>query len=75
MATVNNIINRQSKQTLIMQKELVDKINLISRADYGKGKNTAEYERAITLLIERAALLDSLAQNANAIKDLSRTAR
>ncbi len=75
MATVNNIINRQNRQTLIMQKELADKIDLISRADYGSKNNTAEYERAITLLIERAVLLDNLAQNANAIKDLSRAAR
>lgn len=74
MATVNNIINRQNRQTLIMQKELADKIDLISRADYGSKNNTVEYERAITLLIERAVLLDSLIQNANAIKDLSRAA-
>lgn len=70
MATVNKIICRQNEQTLNMKKELEDKINLISRADYGRANNTPEFEKAMTLLSERAVLLERLVQNAQAIQGL-----
>ncbi len=75
MATVNGVICRQNEQTLNMQKELEDKISLISRADYGRANNTLEFEKAMTLLIERAVLLERLVQNAQAIQGLSRLTR
>ncbi len=75
MATVNDVICRQNEQTLSMKKELEDKINLISRADYGIINNTPAFEKAMTLLIERAVLLECLVQNAKAIQGLNNPAR